>query len=156
VFSLACHITGDDRQAEEITQDVFVQVWNHADSYTSDRGKVTTWLTSIARHRAIDVLRRIDRRPEGHQLPWEDGLLNAQGNSEAVEDQIEFSVEKEILSKSIAQLPGEQRQVLALAYFQGYSHSEIAVATGEALGTIKTRIRLAMKKLRQALEERRL
>jgi RNA polymerase sigma-70 factor (ECF subfamily) len=155
VFSLAFHTVNDAGVAEEITQEVFLQVWNKATSYHAELGKVSTWLTSITRHRAIDSLRRRSVRPEGKSSSletfeedegacWVDPLN--------VEAQTELTLQNHAVRQAVAQLPKEQQRALALAYFQGLSHQEIAEQTGEPLGTIKTRIRLAMQKLRQALE----
>lgn len=152
-FSLAVNIVGDAALAEEITQDVFVQIWNKAATYNSSQGKLVTWLASVTRHRAIDMLRRQDVRPEGHQVGWEDGLTPDIPEEVTVEDTIQFSQEKHRIRTAIAQLPPLQQQVLALAYFKGLTHQEIAETSGEPLGTVKTRIRLAMQKLRQILEE---
>jgi RNA polymerase sigma-70 factor (ECF subfamily) len=152
VFSLALRILDDESLAEEVTQDVFVQLWNKADQYRSAEGKVITWLTSMARNRSIDVLRRRAVRPEGHQIGWADGTSPDLADPVEVEEQVELDQDRHRLLGAISELPEEQRQVLALAYFQGYSHQEIANTLQEPLGTVKTRLRLAMQKLRQALE----
>jgi RNA polymerase sigma-70 factor, ECF subfamily len=155
VYSLAYQIVYDDAIAEDITQEVFLQVWNKADSYQIDLGKVSTWLTSVARHRAIDSLRRSKVRPESHKVIWDDSD-DADGpewiDPQNIETQVELTLQGTVVRQAISQLPKEQRQALAMAYFQGLSHQEIAESTGEPLGTIKTRIRLAMHKLREALE----
>jgi RNA polymerase sigma-70 factor (ECF subfamily) len=155
VFSLAVHIVNDEGLAEEISQEVFMQVWNKAASYHAELGKVSTWLTSIARHRAIDSLRRRSVRPEGKSTPLDDSD-DASGpfwvDPLNVESQMELTMQNNSVRLAIAQLPKEQQRALALAFFQGLSHQEIADVTGEPLGTIKTRIRLAMQKLRQVLE----
>ncbi len=153
VFSLAFNIVGDEAVAEEITQDVFTSVWEKAGTYRSDQSRVSTWLSSITRYRSIDILRRRGARPEQYSVPW--GDLHA----EMIPDQISTDerAEELILQKrvraALAELPAEQRAALALAYFRGYSHSEIAAELGQPLGTVKTRIRLAMQKLRNLLDE---
>jgi RNA polymerase sigma-70 factor (ECF subfamily) len=153
-FSLAVNIVGDAALAEEITQDVFLQIWNKAATYNSLQGKVVTWLASVTRHRAIDILRRQGARPEGHQVELEDGLPAFAPEDEiTVENSIEFAQEKRRIQNAITRLPPEQQKVLALAYFKGLTHQEIAETCGEPLGTVKTRIRLAMQKMRQILEE---
>lgn len=153
VFSLAFQVTSDAAVAEEITQEVFLQVWNKADTYQSAQGKVTTWITSVARHRAIDALRRKGARPEGHQVDFEDSEGPDLVDPTGVEEQVEFSQRSLAVRRAIAHLPPEQQKALALAYFKGMTHQEIAELTGEPLGTVKTRIRLAMLKLRQILME---
>ena len=151
VFSLAFQITGDSGSAEEITQEVFLQIWNKASTYQTDQGKVATWVTSVARHKAIDALRRKGARPEGHQMEFADGEEPDLVDPAGVEEQVELSQRSLVIRRAIAQLPLEQRQALTLAYFKGMTHQEVAEITGEPLGTIKTRIRLAMLKLRQML-----
>jgi RNA polymerase sigma-70 factor (ECF subfamily) len=152
VYSLAFHVVAEAGAAEEITQEVFFQIWNKAGTYQADQGKVVSWLASIARHRAIDTLRRRNARPEGHRLEWaedeEPDLVDPAG----VEEQVDLALRSAAVRQAISQLPNEQRSTLALAYFQGMTHQEIAETTGEPLGTIKTRIRLGMLKLRQLLE----
>jgi RNA polymerase sigma-70 factor, ECF subfamily len=151
-FSLALNILGDTSLAEEVTQDVFVQIWNKAASYQPEQGKVTTWLASVTRHRAIDILRRKNVRPEGHQVGWEDGIPDL-ADKGAIEETVELVQRQGHIRQAVAHLPLEQQEALALAFFKGYTHQEIADATGEPLGTVKTRIRLAMQKLKQVLEE---
>jgi RNA polymerase sigma-70 factor, ECF subfamily len=153
VFSLALQSVGDRATAEEITQDVFLRVWQRAGQYRPDRGKVTTWLTGIARHRAIDQLRRDGARPPQPRAEWgepsvEDRADDTAGNPE---QSVALTLEREQVRRALGTLPDEQKQVLALAYFQGLSQSQIAAALDLPLGTVKTRIRLAMQKLRQVL-----
>lgn len=153
VYSMALNVTGDPGLAEEITQDVFLRVWNKAETYRAEQGKVITWLSSIARYRAIDLLRRRSIRPEGNLASWVEEVGLKQPDSVDVEAEIEMAQRRYRVRWAMAQLPPEQRQALAYAYFQGYSHSEIAKRLREPLGTVKTRIRLAMQKLRQLLHE---
>jgi len=156
VFSLAFQITSDSGSAEEITQEVFLQIWNKAGTYQTEQGKVATWITSIARHKAIDALRRKGARPEGHQMEFADGEEPDLVDPAGVEEQVELSQRSLVIRRAIAQLPPDQRRALALAYFKGMTHQEVAEMTGEPLGTIKTRIRLAMLKLRQILVDEKM
>ncbi len=152
VFSLAVSISGDEAAAEEITQDVFTQVWHKAATYQPELASVSTWLASITRNRAIDMYRRQNVRPEGHMVYWDAEPsfdLPADGN---VEDQAESNMQGQRLRQAVNSLPDEQKRVLALAFFQGYTHEEIAQVCAEPLGTVKTRIRLAMHKLRHILK----
>jgi RNA polymerase sigma-70 factor, ECF subfamily len=155
VFSLALRIVGETGLAEEITQDVFVQLWNKANSYHSEQGKVVTWLTSFARYRAIDALRRQNVRPEGHRVEWAEGISPDLVDPVILELTVDLEQQKLHLRAALARLPEEQRRVLALAYFSGMSHQEIATTLHEPLGTVKTRVRLAMQKLRQILADQR-
>ncbi len=152
VYSLAYAIVGEDGQAEEITQDVFVQVWNKAAQYQVERGRLVTWLASIARHGAIDRLRRLSVRPESRQVSYDADNAPELPDESLLEGEVDLDLERQALRAAMRDLPTEQQEALALAYFKGYTQREIADHTGEALGTIKTRIRLGMKKLRDALE----
>ena len=153
VYSMALNATGDAGLAEEITQDVFLRVWNKAETYRPEQGKVVTWLSSIARYRSIDLLRRQAIRPEGNRAAWAEEGNSLPSDGPDIEGEVVISQRRQIVRKAIDQLPTEQGQALAYAYFQGYSHSEIAEALHEPLGTVKTRIRLGMQKLRHLLQE---
>ena len=152
VFSLALNAVGDPATAEEITQDVFLRVWQRARQYRADRGQVSTWLTGITRHRAIDYLRRRGSRPEQHSVAWAELAPSDEPVLSGPAEAASLSFEKARVRNAVAQLPPEQRQVLALAYFQGLTQSQIAQVLDLPLGTVKTRIRLGMKKLRDTLQ----
>ena len=153
VFSLAFRITGSSETAEEVTQDVFVQVWRFAEHYDARQGKLTTWLSSVTRNRAIDILRQQNVRPEGHADSMDDDLfsLNDPASEAAVEPSVELRLQQEQVRQALEQLPAEQRQVLALAYFMGMTQQEISEKLSQPLGTVKTRIRLGMIKLKDLL-----
>jgi RNA polymerase sigma-70 factor (ECF subfamily) len=151
VFSIALTVVGDEATASEITLDVFTRVWQRAASYRAEQAKVTTWLTAITRHHAIDVLRRQRARPEGHRATL-DGLP-PQAAAPDPEEDVELALQRQRVRAAVGQLPAEQQEVLALAYFKGYSHQQIATALKQPLGTVKTRIRSAMVKLRHLLAE---
>ena len=153
VFSLALAIVNDRATAEEVTLDVFMRVWQKASTYRADQAKVSTWLTHIARHHAIDVLRRRAARPDQHAVHWEDTVLQAESSGHNPQDAAEISLRHERIQAALAQLPPEQRQALSLAFFGGYSHSQIAELLQQPLGTVKTRLRLAMQKLRELLSD---
>jgi len=153
VYSMALNATGDAALAEEITQDVFLRVWNKAETYRPEQGKVVTWLSSIARYRSIDLLRRQAIRPEGNRAAWAEEGNSLISDGPDIEGEVMISQRQQVVRKAINQLPVEQRQALAYAYFRGYSHSEIAEVLKEPLGTVKTRIRLGMQKLRHLLQE---
>jgi RNA polymerase sigma-70 factor, ECF subfamily len=150
VFSVAYAIVGDHATAEEVTLDVFVHVWQRANTYRPERAKVSTWLIAITRHQAIDILRWQKSRPQVQSL-GEDVTVPQSENDP--QEQAELSLEQERIRKALAQLPENQRQALALAYFQDYSHVQIAETLKQPLGTVKTRIRTAMQKLRQMLQD---
>lgn len=152
IFSVALHIVQDRHSAEEITLDVFTRVWDHAAGYQPELAKVTTWMTRMARNRAIDFLRRERVRPEQYSVSWSQLFAEppAPDNPEA---RTELALLQRRVRAALAELPDAQRQVLALAYFRGLSHSQIAAALDVPLGTVKGRIRIGMQKLRAALEE---
>lgn len=153
VFSVALTFVGDQAIAEEITQDVFTNVWQKAGSYQPEQSRVSTWLTSIARNRAIDILRRRGVRPEATSIAWEDAQSDGLPHPETTPELVDLVILQKTVRSALAALPEDQRQPLILAYFRGMSHSEIAETLGEPLGTVKTRIRLAMQKLRRLLDE---
>lgn len=151
IFSIALAVVGDEATAAEITLDVFTRVWQRAASYRPEQARVTTWLTAITRYHAIDVLRRQNVRPEAHSLSL-DGLL-PQPTAGDLEGDVELALQRQRVQAAVAQLPADQQEVLALAYFKGYSHQQIANLLKQPLGTVKTRIRSAMQKLRHLLAE---
>lgn len=153
VFSLAVHITGDAAKAEEITLDVFTRVWEKASTYRVDRAKVNTWITSLARYRAIDVLRREKARPEGHSVRLELVDYELRATNPSPERVVANAIQQQRVREALAELPDEQRIVLELAYFGGLTHQQIAEKLSLPLGTAKTRIRLGMQKLRRSLED---
>lgn len=153
VFSLAANSVGDPATAEEVTQDVFLRVWQRADQYRAERGKVSTWLTGITRHRAIDQLRRRGSRPEQHSTAWAEVPPGQEPVANGPEQATALAMQRARVRAAMAELPEEQKQVLALAYFQGLSQSHIAEVLALPLGTVKTRVRLAMQKLRERLQD---
>ena len=154
VYGLAVQVTGDAASAEEVCQDVFMRVWEKSGTYRADKGKVVTWLARITRNRAIDVLRSL--RSRGIGLPQSDeelaGLPEAAGEDPG--DRLWQSFREGEVREAVAALPRDQRHALSLAFFRGLTHREIAEALGEPLGTVKTRIRDAMVKLRSSLGSR--
>lgn len=155
VFSLALHILGRVDLAEEVTQEVFWRVWEKAATYRPERGSVRTWLTQIARNRALDVRRREQRRPlSAQQLSAPPDPIPAPSTISPEEYALQ-AWEYEQLRQAVEALPEEQRHVLLLAYFEGLSHQQIAQRLRLPLGTVKSRLRAALQRLRQALGESR-
>ncbi len=151
VYSLSMRMLRDPSAAEEVTQDTFFNVWRRAGSYRPGRGKVTTWLFSIAHNRTIDELRK--RRREYNRVQYDVDLSNRPTESR-LDDPTEYvTVQYEgiRLKSALMKLRPEQRDVVVLAYFGGLTHSEISRDLDQPLGTVKTRMRLAMKKLREVL-----
>ena len=151
VFSLVIHMLRDNGAAEEVTQDAFLNVWRRSASYHADRGSVTSWLFSIAHHRAIDELRR-RRRREQTQVNRDVDL--ASQPSDDTTDPVRYTTQqfrRGVVMDALEVLGPEQREVVVLAYYGGLTHSEIATRLRQPLGTVKTRMRLALKKLRGVL-----
>lgn len=153
IFSLALAIVNDRETAEEITLDVFMRVWQKAWTYRPEQAKVSTWLTHIARHHSIDVLRRRAARLDQSAVHWEDAIRNVESSQPSPQESAELSLRRARIQAALARLPAEQKQALFLAYFGGYTQSQIAEILAQPLGTIKTRLRLAMQKLREFLKE---
>lgn len=143
VYSVALRVLGDTGNAEDVLQEVFMQLWRNPDVFDSSRGNLGAWLAVIARNRAIDALRR--RKPDTN---LEDVIVSVNHDVSAAADR---SRAMQKVREILGGMPGPQREALELAYFEGLSHTEIASKTGEPLGTIKTRIRAGLLSLRKAL-----
>ena len=131
--------------AEECAQDVMATLWRKAHMFDPAKASVSTWIFTIARNRRIDMLRK-QRRPEPEDLPWGPQAEPDQADAMALQE------ETDQLGQALAQLPEKQRMLIEKAYFGDLSHSEIAAETGLPLGTIKSRIRLALERLRHAMK----
>lgn len=148
LYSIALRITNDRNAAEEVLQDVFHSVWLRATTFCPTTGSVSTWLSSITHHRAIDEVRSRWHRARERELPFDHSLAW----SGAVERGLEhLAVLRADLCNALNTLPSLQRQAIELAYYGGLSASEIAAYLGEPIGTIKGRLRLGLDKLRQTL-----
>ena len=148
VYGLLLRILSDASAAEEVLLDVYTQVWRQAGAYSPARGTSLAWLTTIARSRAIDRLRR-GRQEQQRTEPLEEATLGAIG--ESAEEEVRAGEVRAIVRAALDALAPEQREVIELAYYGGMSHSEIAAARGLPLGTVKTRTRLGMMRLREVL-----
>lgn len=148
IHALAVHLLRDARDAEDIVEETFWQAWRGAARFDAARGSVGGWLLTICRSRALDRLRARRRRPEATPLDDAPPAIDPAGDPMTSMVAMETG---RIVRAALAELPAEQRQALELAYFSGLSQSEIAEQTGQPLGTIKTRVRLAMVKLREKL-----
>jgi len=152
VYSTTLRIVRDVHLAQDMVQEIFLRLWRKPDSYVAQRGRFSTWLTSVARNRAVDEIRSRNRRyrhetasPEQQERE----LPDAGDNDPALT--AELADQRRLILAALAGLPVEQRQVIELAYFRGLTQQEIAESLGQPLGTVKTRIRLGMQKLRAAL-----
>jgi RNA polymerase sigma-70 factor (ECF subfamily) len=157
VYSVSLRILGDVQAAEDVVQEVFLRVWRKPDHYDTNRGRFLTWLLSVARNRAID-----EHRSRGRRLRFEVGSapLDGEGlHSDEADDPALVALladECAAVRGALTGLPVEQRSAIELAYYGGLTQQEIARALGEPLGTVKTRIRLGMQKMRVALADMKL
>jgi RNA polymerase sigma-70 factor (ECF subfamily) len=150
VYAIALRITGDRQTAEEVVQDVFQSIWQTAATYQPGRGPTVAWLIGIARHRAIDAIRSRRERARAREQTMGDSdtPLQIPGGPDPAATDLDTP---EAVRAALASLPPAQRQAVELAYFGGLTRVEIADRLGEPLGTVKTRLRLAMLKLRDLL-----
>ncbi len=149
IYGLVLRVLGDVSSAEEVLIDVYAQVWRQASSYDTNRGAPLAWLTTIARSRAIDRLRsgwQDQRRKESLDV-----LGDATSDGASPEENTVAAERQRFVREALKTLSPEQREVIELAYYSGLSHSEIAAKLNQPLGTVKTRTRLGMMKLREAL-----
>jgi len=150
LFSTAVHILGDPREAEEVIQDVFIQIWSRAAAFDSDLGLPFHWTLSITRNRCIDYLRARKRRTRLIDEATTEAEIISRPASTGAND----GLSGEELAKvraTVRKLPSDQKQAIELAFFGGLTHHEIAEALDEPLGTIKARIRRGMLKLKESL-----
>ena len=149
LFGLLTRILLSREEAEDVLQEVFLQVWRRAADFDEQRGRPFTWLVTLARSRAIDRLRVLASRRRLADAAAQNAPDEA---SDAVSDTL-HAEQREIVGRALAELPEEQRHTLKLAYFEGLTQSEIAAKLGTPLGTVKTRMRSGMIKLRELLGE---
>lgn len=157
IFSLALKILGDRELVEEVVQEVFLRLWTRAQGFDPQRGKLLSWLLTITHHRAVDELRR--RRGQAEVAGLRDQQAAAEVADTDPSSSLDHVVERDAVQHALNQLPESQRKPIEMAYYGAMTQVEIALALHEPLGTIKTRMRLGMQKLRlllgsQAAEQR--
>ena len=144
-----------DRQvAEDLLQDAFLTAWRRATAYSPQGGTARSWLVSILHHRIIDYLRTVRRRSPMQEVPLEEAEQDERAILPDVWDEAWRDVQDEQVRVALMKIPAEQRLVLELAYFQGWTHTEIAEGCQIPLGTVKARVRLGMLHLKRVLEPR--
>lgn len=149
VFSLSLKLLAEREAAEEIVQETFLKLWQRPDAYSPDRGRLIAWLLGVAHHRAVDRLRR--RKLEQRYGASQQALEPIVSDRDPVDDVLN-ALSSEAVARALRELPTAQRIAVELAYLRGLTQVEIAATLNEPLGTIKTRLRLAMQKLRGSLE----
>ena len=154
LYSLVLHLLKDADEAEDVVEETFWQAWRKASSYEPSKGAVSTWLLTIGRRKALDRIRAKKRHKED-PIGQDNTFANLPSTALDPSQDMEGSELREHVRAALVQLPAEQREVLELGYFKGMSQTEIADATGQPLGTVKTRMRLAMQKLREPLSMHR-
>ena len=150
LFGLILRILHDRQEAEDVLQEAFLQVWRRARDFDESRGRAFTWLVTIARSRALDRLRALGSRT---RLADEVAQAPHDNVADAAEDAVK-SEQGTIVRQALAELPDEQRRALFLAYFEGLTQTEIAARLGDPLGTVKTRMRSGLTRLRELLRDK--
>jgi RNA polymerase sigma factor (sigma-70 family) len=153
LYSLAYRVVMDSQVAEDLLQETFFAVWRNASSYSAQSGLVRSWLISIIHHRAIDYLRSMRRRGGVNKVPLEDIEHEESMAVPDVWDEAWLAIQGAQVRTALLQLSQEQRNVIELAYFKGWTHSEIAEGCQIPLGTVKARMRLGLARLRRILQE---
>ncbi|HLX55908.1 MAG TPA: sigma-70 family RNA polymerase sigma factor [Ktedonobacteraceae bacterium] len=153
LYSLAYRMVADHQIAEDLLQDAFLSVWRRSTSFSPQAGAARSWLISILHHRAIDYLRHVRRRSNIQESPLDELELDESTAFPDVWDEAWRSIQSSQVRAALMKVPTEQRMVIELAYFQGWTHTEIAEGTQTPLGTVKARMRLGLNHLKRALEE---
>ncbi|MGE5263219.1 MAG: sigma-70 family RNA polymerase sigma factor [Acidobacteriota bacterium] len=154
VFSLALRVLNDRESSEEVVQEVFVKIWRRSADYKPERGKFSSWLSGIAHNHAIDEFRRRRVRPASSDDD-ESAAAEVVDASPVPFDRAVQSIEHQQITEALACIPPEQRVPIEMAYFEGLTQQEISERLDQPLGTIKTRMRLGMQKLKGLLEAQR-
>jgi RNA polymerase sigma-70 factor (ECF subfamily) len=153
LYSLAYRMVADHQVAEDLLQDAFLAVWRRATSYSPQSGAVRSWIVSIMHHRTIDYLRTVRRRSTLKEATWEEVERDERTAFPDAWDEAWQNIQSAKIREALMKLPTEQRMVIELAYFQGWTHSEIAEGCQIPLGTVKARMRLGLARLKRVVEE---
>ena len=149
-YSLAYRILGDIQAAEDAVQEAYINIWRRAGSFNETRGTARTWIMAVVHHRSIDIGRK-RRGLAQRELPLE--LTQLPEDPHDTWSEVSKTLDRELLTVCLNKIPKEQREVIQLAYFEGYTQREIADLKGIPLGTVKGRVRIGMEKLRSLLQE---
>ena len=145
-YGLAFRILRDDALAQDAVQEAFLGVWRAAGRFTAERAKPSTWLLTLVHRRAVDLVRREERRRT-------EPLQPDSASTDSAPDELELLSERQSIREALRKLPPEQREAIELAYYGGYTQSELAERLGQPLGTIKSRMFTGLARLRETLEE---
>jgi RNA polymerase sigma-70 factor (ECF subfamily) len=148
VLGLVRRLLVDHAQSEEVTQEIFLEIWQNAPRYEASKGGATTWIFTMAHRRAVD---RIRSSQAGRDRDVRIGIRDYESDYDNVAETVETTIENERVKKAMSQLTELQRQAITLAYYGGYSHSEVAEKLKVPIGTVKTRLRDGMIRLRDEL-----
>jgi RNA polymerase sigma-70 factor, ECF subfamily len=152
IKALVMKVLHNDAESDDMLQEIFVEIWNRAASYSPEKGKPLGWIVTLSRRRAIDRLRKRESYCRMEERLLEETQREPQQVSAQLEEDVAHGEMREHLDRVLRNLPDAQRQVIELAFYKGMSQREIAASTGTPLGTVKTRIELALKKISIALE----
>lgn len=151
LFSIACKILNDSKEAEDVLQEVFLQIWDKAGQYDARLGRPLSWAVTLTRNKAIDHIRSSQRRAKLMENAVTE-MSSQQNDPGAANESLRHRENARLVSSAVAELPVEQRQAIELAFFSGLTQNEISETLKQPLGTIKARIRRGMLKLRDRLE----
>ena len=151
VYGMALQKLADPAEAEDVTHDVFVNMWQRSSTFQPSRGQLSSWLLSVAHNQIVDTLRRRRRAGEAHEAIARDPAAASEVAREDTAAIVEQNEEAQQVRRALDTLPDDQQEVINLSYYQGYSQSEISQRLQVPLGTVKSRMRLAMAKLRSEL-----
>lgn len=149
IYGLALRMLGHAQDAEEVVSDVYMKAWRQAANYSRERGSVAAWLVMMTRSIAIDRIRQ--RRPQQRGAPTLEEIAEPASRGPSPEQEVLSTQTRFRIEQALGELPAEQRSLLEMAFFSGLTHAELAEQTGIPLGTVKTRIRLGLQRLRGAL-----
>ena len=147
-YGLAMRITGDGTLAEDVVQDAYVSVWKQAGRFDPERGQVKSWLLTIVHHKAVDAVRRRTNRNERALPEGPEEFIAAHGRPEEI---AEATMDAAAVREAVRAIPDDQRRTIEMAYFEGITHVEIAERMGVPLGTVKSRLRIGLEKMRGSL-----
>ncbi len=150
-YSVAFRVLGDRQSAEDVVQEAFLNVWRRAKTFDSTRGTARSWILSVIYHRTIDALR--SRRGQANSSVTLEGVYEVSGPPDEIWQSVVRRFQREVIRGALAKIPGDQREAIELAYFQGMTHRQIAEQTSIPLGTVKSRIRNGIQKLRADLDD---